>query len=156
MEKAAQRGIHAVDLGYTIDALVDGAYAGTYWHQGKEIDLVLHGEDRFSQRTQSIEQLPLITPSGDLVRLADVADVSLAAGPEQILRIDRQRAITIRVRPGPGIALAAASNHIEQVILILSANEVNWPECISFRWRVRRTIWPKCAGLCLAACCWHW
>jgi HAE1 family hydrophobic/amphiphilic exporter-1 len=117
VEKAAQRGVHAVDLGYTIDALVDGAYAGTYWHQGKEIDLVLHGEDRFSQRTQSIEQLPLVTPSGDLVRLADVADVSLAAGPEQILRIDRQRAITIRVRPGPGIALAAASNHIEKEIL---------------------------------------
>ena len=117
IEKAAQRGIRATDLGYTIDALIDGAYAGTYWHQGKEIDLVIHGEDRFSRRTQSVEQLPLVTPSGDLVRLADVADVTLASGPEQILRIDRQRAITIRVRPGPGIALEAASNRIQEKIL---------------------------------------
>jgi HAE1 family hydrophobic/amphiphilic exporter-1 len=116
-EKAAHRGIQSTDLGYTLDALVDGAYAGTYWHRGKEIDLVIRGEDRYSRRTQSIEQLPLITPSGDLVRLADVADVTLASGPEQILRIDRQRAITIRVRPGPGISLEAASNRIQESIL---------------------------------------
>jgi len=117
IEKAAQRGINTTDLGYIVNALVDGAYSGTYWHHGKEIDLVIYGQDRFSNRTQHIEQLPMVTPSGELVRLADVADVIEAAGPEQIVRVDRQRAITIRVRPGAGIALEDATTRINEVIL---------------------------------------
>ena len=117
IEKAAQRGINTVDLGYIVDALVDGAYSGTYWHQGKEIDLVIYGQDRFSERTHHVEQLPLVTPSGDLVRLADIADVKETAGPEEIVRIDRQRAITIRVRPGRTIALEDAATRIDEAIL---------------------------------------
>ena len=117
IEKAAQRGINTADLGYIVNALVDGAYSGKYWHHGKEIDLVIYGQDRFSERTQNVEQLPLVTPSGDLVRLADIADVTETAGPEEIVRIDRQRAITIRVRPGPGIALEDATTRIDQTIL---------------------------------------
>jgi HAE1 family hydrophobic/amphiphilic exporter-1 len=117
VEKAAQRGINTSDLGYIVDALVDGAYSGTFWHHGKEINLVIYGQDRFSERTQNVEQLPLVTPTGDLVRLADIADVTDAAGPEQIVRVDRQRAITIRVRPGPGIALEDATTRIDEEIL---------------------------------------
>ena len=39
LEKAAQRGVNTVDLGYAIDALVDGAYSGDgardekVWHE---------------------------------------------------------------------------------------------------------------------------
>lgn len=117
VEKAAERGINNVDLGYTIDALVDGAYAGTFWHEGKEIDLVLYGDDRFAARTQDIERLPIGTPSGELVRIGDVADVEISAGPESLYRIDRQRAITLQVRPGPTIALEDAMNTIDAQVL---------------------------------------
>lgn len=117
LEKAAQRGVRVSDLGYAIDALVDGAYAGTYWHQGKEIDLVIYGEEREVQRTQDIAQLPIGTPTGELVRIGDVADVYLASGPERILRIDRERAITIQIRPGPEIALEDAIATIDRHVL---------------------------------------
>jgi len=117
LEKAAQRGIRNEELGYAIDALVDGAYAGTYWHEGKEIDLVIYGDDRLVQRTQDIADLPIGTPSGELVRIGDVADVSMGTGPDEILRIDRERAITIDVRPGPGIALEDAIEIIDREVL---------------------------------------
>lgn len=115
--KAAERGIQTVDLGYTINALVDGAYAGPYWHEGKEIDLVIFGSDQFLQRTQDIAQLPIATPRGELVAVADVSDVKLSTGPEQINRIDRERAVTIRVGPGPDISLEGAMLRIQQEIL---------------------------------------
>ncbi len=116
-EKAAQRGINTVDLGYTVNALVDGAYAGAYWHQGKEIDLKIYGDDNFARRTQDIAQLPLVTPAGELVRIADVADVVLTSGPETINRIDRERAITIQVSPGPQISLEEAIGRIDREVL---------------------------------------
>ena len=116
-EKAAQRGVTTTDLGYAINALNDGAYAGTYWHQGKEIDLVIFGDEDFNLRTQDIERLPLNTPTGEMVSVADVADVVMAAGPEEIIRIDRQRAVTIQVRPGPDISLESTMNRIQQEII---------------------------------------
>lgn len=116
-EKAAHRGISTADLGYSVDALVDGAYAGPYWHEGKEIDLVLYGQEAFSERTQKVAQLPIATPTGELITVGDVSDVRLASGPEQISRIDRERAITIQVRPGPNVALEGAMDRIENEVL---------------------------------------
>jgi HAE1 family hydrophobic/amphiphilic exporter-1 len=40
LEHATELGLTAADIGYITDALVDGAYAGDYWHQGDKIDLV--------------------------------------------------------------------------------------------------------------------
>lgn len=116
-EKAAQRGINTLDLGYTVNALIDGAYAGVYWHQGKEIDLKIYGDDTFTRRTQDIAELPVVTPAGEIVRIADVADVVMTAGPETINRIDRERAITIQVGPGPRISLEEAIERIDREVL---------------------------------------
>ncbi len=116
-EKAAERGITNVDLGYTVNALVDGAYAGTFWHQGKELDLKIYGADEFARRTQDIGQLPLVTPGGEIVQLADVADVVLTTGAETVMRIDRERALTIMVNLGQAIALEEAMRRIDREVL---------------------------------------
>lgn len=115
--KARDRDVTAADLGYAVNALLDGAYAGPYWHEGREIDLVIYGDDRFSQRTQDIANLAIATPRGELVRVGDVANVTLGAGPERVQRIDRQRAITIRFRPGPGISLEQAVARLDREIV---------------------------------------
>ena len=116
-EKASQRGVNTTELGYTVNALIDGAYAGDYWHQGKKIDLVITASVDFSRRSQDVGQLQISTPTGEMVPLSAVADLTLSSGPEQINRIDRQRAITIQVKPGPDIALEEATNRINREIL---------------------------------------
>ena len=117
VEKASQRGVVTTELGYTVNALVDGAYAGDYWHRGKKIDLVITAPKDLSARTQNVAQLPIGTPSGEMVPLGAVADLTLSSGPEQINRIDRQRAITIQVKPGPEIALEEAMQRIDREVL---------------------------------------
>jgi HAE1 family hydrophobic/amphiphilic exporter-1 len=117
LEMAANMGVTNVDLGYAVDALVDGAYATDYFIGGDKIDLTIIGEQRFARRTQDIEQLPIVTPSGDLVPLAALADVRLGSGPEQINHRERQRAITIGVTPPPEIALEEAMNRITGQII---------------------------------------
>lgn len=132
-EKAAQRGVRTVDLGYTISALVDGAYAGTYWHHEKEIDLVIYGDERYNRRTQNVGEFPIVTPTGEVIRVADVADVFLSSGPEQINRIDRERALTIQVSPGPTISLEGAMNRIRNDILEPIILEGELPPMYQFR-----------------------
>ncbi|MGH7199713.1 MAG: efflux RND transporter permease subunit [Planctomycetaceae bacterium] len=115
-EKAAEQGVTAANLGYSIDALVDGAYAGDYWHEGTKIDLVIYGANEYARHTQDLERLPIATPNGEQVNVASVADVELASGPEQVNHIERQRAITIQVKPAAGVPLEDALNRIEEKI----------------------------------------
>ena len=111
-EQAADMGLTATELGYTVNALLDGAYATDYYVGGTKIDLSIIGKSDLATRTQDLESLPVATPSGDLVSVAAVANVVLASGPEQINHRERQRSITIQVSPPPGMALGDALERI--------------------------------------------
>jgi len=126
--QAADLGISAADLGYTVDALIDGAYATDYYIGADKIDLVIvgnekdedttgdQGDEQYKGHTQDLQGLPIATPRG-VVPIAAVADVILTAGPEQINHRERQRTITIQVSPPPDIALEDAIQRIQTQIL---------------------------------------
>lgn len=126
--QAAQMGISTADLGYTADALVDGAYAGDYYLGADKIDLTIKGEERFASQTQDIAALPVATPSGQLVPLGALADVRLASGPEQINHRETQRAITIEVSPPPTMALEDAMAKIQAEIVTPMIQNGDLPE----------------------------
>ena len=96
-QQLAEMKLDIVDLGYTVDALVDGAYASDYYFGGEKIDLTILAHQQLTRRTQDLESLPVAAGNGRVVPLAALADVQLSSGPEQINRRERQRAITIRV-----------------------------------------------------------
>jgi HAE1 family hydrophobic/amphiphilic exporter-1 len=116
-EQAAEMGFSALDLGYTVDALVDGAYATDYFVGGAKIDLRILGSEGTKNFTQDLDALPVATPKGELVSLRALAEVVPASGPEQINHRERQRAITIAVAPPPEIALEDAMERIERDIV---------------------------------------
>ena len=104
-------------LGFTIDALVDGAKASDYQFEGDEIDLTIRGIDQYADRTQDLGNLPIFTPGGRLTTVGDIADITLVAGPEQINHIERERAITIQVIPPSQIPLETAMDLIQQQVV---------------------------------------
>lgn len=125
--QAAEMGVNTEDLGYTVNALVDGAYAGDYFIGGEKIDMTIMGNDSVNAHTQDLNTLPIATPSGQLIPLAALADVELRSGPEQINRRERLRAITIQVSPPAEMPLEDAmqriNNEIVQPMLAESALE---------------------------------
>jgi len=116
-EQAAEMGFGAADLGYTIDALVDGAYATDYFVGGTKVDLRILGSQGTKNFTQDLDALPVATPKGELVPLRALADVVPSSGPEQINHRERQRAITISVAPPPEIALEDTMERIDRDIV---------------------------------------
>jgi HAE1 family hydrophobic/amphiphilic exporter-1 len=115
--QSADVGISSFELGFSTNALVDGAYVGDYFLDGKKIDMSVRGEDRFASTTQDIAALPIATPDGRLVPLSAVADVQLSSGPEQVNHRERVRSITIEVSPPPEIALEDAMQQINTQIV---------------------------------------
>ena len=115
--QSAEMGLSASELGYTVDALVDGAYAGDYFLGSDKIDLSIRGKDEFARQTQDVANLPIATRDGQLVPLGALADVSMASGPEQVNHRERERAITIQVSPPPEIPLEEAMRRIQSQIV---------------------------------------
>jgi hydrophobic/amphiphilic exporter-1 (mainly G- bacteria), HAE1 family len=132
--QGAQLGVSAVDLGYTLNALVDGAYATDFYDRqygGDKIDLVIMGTEAYTGRTQDLQALPVATPSGQLVPVGTLAEVRLEAGPEQVNHRERQRAITIQVSPPPEVALEEAIERLNLEILgPMQASGQVPPECV--------------------------
>ncbi len=116
-KRASDMGMTTAELGYTVNALVDGAYASDYYIGGRKIDLSILGNNRFSARTQDLRSLEIATPSGDLTRLDGLAELVFAGGPESIVHRERQRAITISVTPPLEMPLEQAINLIDQEII---------------------------------------
>ena len=115
--RAANVGFGANEIGTTVNALIDGMKVAEYFHQGREIDLVLRGGDAWSQHTQSVAQLPLATPGGEMITLGDIARVEERQGPVQINHVERQWAVSIEVALPGEFPLEEAIANIESEIL---------------------------------------
>ena len=116
--QSKEMGVSARDLGYAVDALVDGAYAADYFVGGHRVDLTLIGNPNYEGRTQDLKGLYVATPEVRApVRLDSLANIDISYGPEQINHRERLRAITIRVIPPPEVALEEAIDLINEGIL---------------------------------------
>ena len=120
-QKMSQVGLNSRDVGFAVNALVDGVKTGDYFHEGNEIDLKIigqtSGEVEDMNQTHVIGHFPMATPSGNLIPLNALGEFKVANGPVQINHYERERTIAIAVTPPPEIALEDAMNRIEGQIL---------------------------------------
>ena len=94
-EKAARVGLSTAAVGATVRTLVNGDTASRYRDPGREADILvrLRPEDR--TRLQDILDLSLLTNTGQIVALRNIAALSNASGPTALERLNRQSKITI-------------------------------------------------------------
>ncbi len=108
-------GISSGELGYTVNAMIDGAYVTDYFMGSDKIDLVLMGQESYRGNTQDIESRYLATRNmSEPVRLGALADVEISSGPQQINHRERERAITIQITPPETISLQEAIEIINE------------------------------------------
>ncbi len=115
--RASDVGITNQELGFMVNSLVDGAIVSEYQIEGDEVDLVLRGEDKYSNQTHEIENLMVNTGNGNTLTVGSIADVVVTTGPEQINHFERQRTIAIQIVPPEQMALEAAITTIQNEIL---------------------------------------
>lgn len=92
---AAQFGLTAGQISQAVKGTISGTTATQYRYEGKEIDVVLSGDETFKTSLANLEQTPISTPSGITVPLSQVAKVTLDRGPVLIERTGQTRVIHI-------------------------------------------------------------
>ena len=115
--RLADNGVSARELGQSIDTFNDGLRVAEVNVNGRRIDLTLAGPRLENEETQSIASLPVVTREGRIVPVGGLADVVLTSGPTQIRRIDRQRTVTLSVRPPRTMPLQEAMDLIQDNVL---------------------------------------
>ena len=117
-ERLRELDMTRTDLGLAIQAGGDGIVLFRDYEQGGELkDIkILTARDETIQPLESLLDLPLATPSGDIVDLRSVAKLERIRGPDQIRHVDRQRAVTLEVEPPPGEPLETVIAQVEGVI----------------------------------------
>lgn len=93
-------------LAQVVRALGSGEFVGDYFDGNRKMNVVLrHDQWRYPEE---MLETPLFTPSGAVVRLADVVKWQRTAGPSQIRRVDRQRTVSLNVTPPDNFPLEKA------------------------------------------------
>lgn len=101
--RLAEVGLTRQSLASAVRALGDGVWLGEFSHDGERIDIYL--EARGDMTPESITSTPLATPSGQIVPLGELATISRNVGPQQIMRKDARRTISLGVNAPEGVAL---------------------------------------------------
>lgn len=135
---AADLDMNALDLGMTVNVLLDGAKASDYYMEGKRIDLTVMGIDSYEWKTRHVKDIPLRTGNGKGVTLGTIADVVVTNGPEQINHVERERTVAISVVPPIEMPLQEAMEIVgEKVVTPMEREGLLSPP---YRVRLRGTV----------------
>ncbi len=115
--RLADNGLNARDFGATVDAFNDGLRIAEITVDGKRIDLTLSGPQKKISQTQGIADLPVVTGSGKIVPVSSLANVEVTSGPTEIRHLERERTVTLEVRPAAKMPLEAAMETVQTEVI---------------------------------------
>ncbi|MDP9467849.1 MAG: efflux RND transporter permease subunit [Chloroflexota bacterium] len=118
---AQQYGLKPGDVRRAAGVLIAGEEVGDIFYQGKAYDVQVWSTPETRQSLTSIEQLLIDTPSGEQVRLGDVADVRVAATPNSIGHEGLSRRIDVDANVS-GRDLGAVVQDVERALA-----QINFP-----------------------------
>lgn len=115
--RGRELGLSTEQLGVAVRALFDGAYVGDYKLDGDTVDLVIAPPGGRLDFKEQLADIPIATPSGDVVPIDSVVDFIPSLAPQEIQRIEELPSITISVRPPEGQALEEVMQAIQVEVI---------------------------------------
>ena len=103
--RAAELGLTANDVGYTVAALTDGAFVDEYFEADDKIDMYLYGTTGGQANVDNLGGLPIYTPQGSILPLDAIATIHETVDTNSIRRINGQRTVTLNIIPPASIPL---------------------------------------------------
>jgi len=95
-DEIARYGINVADVQRVIETAVGGAEAGEILQGDQRFDLVVRLAPRYRQDPEAIGRIFVPAPGGELLPLAQLADIRGIEGPVQISRENAQRRVVIQ------------------------------------------------------------
>ena len=115
--KAADLGISLGNIGRTLETMLGSREVTTYIDRGEEYSVILQASDAERASPTDLDNIYVRSErSGGLVPLASLVKLEEVAGPQDLRRFNRLRAITISSGLAPDYALGDALSYLERVV----------------------------------------
>ncbi|SCY94852.1 efflux RND transporter permease subunit [Alkaliphilus peptidifermentans] len=92
---AARYGLQGIQVASTVKQLIEGSTATMLKNSGKEIKIIIMGEEFLRDSIENFVNIPISTPLGISIPLQQVAEFEMVKGPSTIRRRDQVRTVTI-------------------------------------------------------------
>ncbi len=115
-EKLSYHGLNYSTVAAAVSYRNNGLTASLYSEDGDEYDIIVRYAEEKRKSVEDIESITLNTPSGDQVRLSEVAKVEEVFAAPSIERENRQRVINIEGSMGAGVPLSAVVSEINKIV----------------------------------------
>ncbi len=130
-ERAAELGLTAGDLGYTVSAFSDGAFVDEFFLLDDKIDMYLYSSSGVVSRPEDIAQLPLYMGSGEVLPLSAIATVEESVSANSIRRVDGNRSVTLVIIPPRQVPLEEAVDVVQREVIARLQRDGGIPEGVS-------------------------
>ena len=116
-DRAASLGVTARSIGSTLQTLMSERQVTTYVVDGEEYDVVLQAKPEQRASYSDLSNIFVRADrTGELVPLSNLTKLEDMAGPSQLQRHNRMRAVTISANLVPGYTLGEALGYLENII----------------------------------------
>jgi multidrug efflux pump len=116
-DRAADLGVSLANVGRTLETILGSRVVTTFIERGEEYRVILQGSDERRQTPSDLDSIYVRSDrSGELIPLSNLVQLTEAAGPVDLRRFDRLRAITISASLADGYSLGSALDAIEEII----------------------------------------
>jgi multidrug efflux pump len=116
-DRAASLGVTARSIGSTLQTLMSERQVTTYVVDGEEYDVVLQAKPEQRASYSDLGNVFVRADrTGELVPLSNLMVLEDMAGPSQLQRHNRMRAITLSANLAPGYTLGEALDYLEGII----------------------------------------
>ncbi|ATD00930.1 efflux RND transporter permease subunit [Pseudoalteromonas spongiae] len=116
-QRLAELGINNSDFGYAIAAMSDGAYVDEFILNDDKIDMFLFSGAGNRQNMAELASSPIVTPSGNILPLHALADLTNSNNSNSIRRVDGNRTVTVYIIPPRDVALETAEQFVRNELL---------------------------------------
>jgi multidrug efflux pump len=116
-DRAASLGVSARSIGTTLQTLMSERQVTTYVVDGEEYDVVLQAQPEQRATYSDLSNIFVRSErTNDLIPLSNLTKLEDMAGPSQLNRHNRMRAVTITANLVPGYTLGEALTYLENLI----------------------------------------
>lgn len=121
-DRAAEVGFNAESLGFTVAALTDGSYVDEFFLADEKIDIYLYSQAGQAAQLDNLSQLPVYTPSGAVLPLADLVDIRETVDTNSVRRVNGARTVTLNIIPPRNVPLEVGVERVKaQVVQAMRA-----------------------------------
>ncbi|QUT04658.1 efflux RND transporter permease subunit [Sphingobium phenoxybenzoativorans] len=111
--RAGDLGVSVDDVSQALQSMLGSRRVSTYVDRGEEYRVLVQADRPGRQTTADLARIQVRTRDGALVPLSSVVTVREIAGPRQLNRYNKLRAITLTAGLAPGYSLGSALQFLE-------------------------------------------